>query len=188
MLLFSIARTNALFAGDNQDLVLHIYAAGSQIDATINKQTSTEIAATSEDEIDDAEVDDPVYNGSDDGSDDDGIDDDGSDDDGSDDDGSDDNGDSGIAVGGSGTGNTAVSHSSQSSPATTFHATASATASASAAVVKVAGTFNYLGCQLDSSTARTLSSLSWTGTGLTVERCAAYCNEYQYMGVEFGSQ
>ena len=178
MLLFSIARTNALFAGDNQDLVLHIYAAGSQIDATINKQTSTEIAATSEDEIDDAEVDDPVYNGSDDGS----------DDDGSDDDGSDDNGDSGIAVGGSGTGNTAVSHSSQSSPATTFHATASATASASAAVVKVAGTFNYLGCQLDSSTARTLSSLSWTGTGLTVERCAAYCNEYQYMGVEFGSQ
>ncbi|CAF9939248.1 hypothetical protein IMSHALPRED_001269 [Imshaugia aleurites] len=191
-------------AGDDQDLVLHVYAAGSQIDATINKQTSTEIAATSEDEIDDAEEDDPEYDGEDDGSDDDDDDDDGDDfagdDDGDsdDDDGSDDS-DSGIAVGDSGAGSTTASHSKVSSaatasasqvssPATTSQAAAVTSAAASAAVVESSGTFTYLGCQLDSFTARTLSSLSWTGTGLTVERCASYCSEYQYMGVEFGSQ
>ena len=198
------ARAYAGDAGDDQDLVLHVYAAGSEIDATINKQTSTEIAATSEDEIDDAEEDDPEYDGEDDGSDDDDDDDDGDDfagdDDGDsdDDDGSDDS-DSGIAVGDSGAGSTTASHSKVSSaatasasqvssPATTSQAAAVTSAAASAAVVESSGTFTYLGCQLDSSTARTLSSLSWTGTGLTVERCASYCSEYQYMGVEFGSQ
>lgn len=183
-------------AGDNQDLVLHVYAAGSQIDATIAKQTGTEIAATSEDQIEDAELDDPDYDGSEDdsdGSDDNGDDDsvDDSGDDTGDDTSNDTDGDTGddtsdngaTALGGSGTGTASVPES------TGFSAKASSVAPvASARAVTSSGTFKYIGCQLDSSTSRTLSSLSWAGTELTVERCAAYCAGYQYMGVEFGSE
>ncbi|KAL9066081.1 MAG: hypothetical protein Q9161_007806 [Pseudevernia consocians] len=166
-------------AGDDQELVLHIYAAGSEIDATITKQSGNEIAATSEDQIDDAELDDPDYNGSD-------------GDDG-DDSGDDSDDDSGFAVGGLGTGTASAPGFSTktSAPATMSHVATPASSSAPAAsptAVMTSGTFNYLGCELDSSTSRTLSSLSWAGTGLTVERCASYCATYQYMGVEFGSE
>ena len=186
---------NAAFAGDNEELVLHIYAAGSEIDSTITKQTSTEIAATSEDQIDQAEEDDPDYNdfidGDDDG--DDGDDDDDNDDgddtgDASGDDGED---DSGAAVGGSGSGSVSTSRGSATTasalPNVATPASSSAP-SASATAVPSAGTFKYLGCSVDSSTSRTLSSLSWAGTGLSVERCASYCSAYVYMGVEFGSE
>lgn len=192
-------------AGDNQDLVIHVYAAGSQIDATINKQTSTEIAATSEDQIDDAELDDPDYD--DDGD----YDDYDGDDDG--DDGDDGFGDdTGVASGtgtatgagivSTGTGTASAAKSTglvtkiSSTPVSTSPVAvsssspplSSSSAAASANVVMSSGTFNYIGCELDSSTSRTLSSLSWAGTGLTVERCASYCAAYQYMGVEFGAE
>lgn len=171
-----------MLAGDNQDLVLHIYAAGSQIDATILQQTGTEIAATSEDQIINAETDDPEYNGSQydtgnytgDAS----------------------GGDSGIAFGASATGTASMPQSTSfatkvSAPATTSQVAIPASSSAPVVIANVvmnSGTFNYFGCELDSSTSRTLSSLSWVGTGLTVERCASYCAKYQYMGVEFGSE
>ena len=185
--MFKEVGTHALYAGDEQELVLHIYAAGSQIDATITKQSGTEIAATSEDQIDDAELDDPDYNGSD------GDDGDDTGDDSDDDSEDNDDDDSGFAVGGLGTGTaSAPGFSTKTSAAATMsHVATPASSSAPAAsptTVMTSGTFNYLGCELDSSTSRTLSSLSWAGTGLTVERCASYCATYQYMGVEFGSE
>ena len=164
-----------VLAGDDQDLVLHIYAAGSEIDATINQQTKTQIAATSEEQIDTAEEDDPAFYGS----------------------GNDTDSDIGAVLGGldnsttngttDGATNSATNGATTSATSATNGAT-SAPVLSSASVVKTSLTFNYVACESDSTTARTLSSLSWAGTGLTVERCAAYCAEYKYMGVEFGSQ
>lgn len=165
-----------VLAGDDQDLVLHIYAAGSQIDATINEQTKTQIAATSEDQIDAAEEDDPAFNGS----------------------GNDTDSDIDAILNGLGNSttngttddatNSATTGATNSATNSAASRAASAPVSSSASVVKTSLTFNYLACESDSTTARTLSSLSWAGTGLTVQRCAAYCAEYKYMGVEFGSQ
>ena len=159
--------------GDYYELVLHIYATGSQIDTTIKMQNKTDIAATSEDEVDAADADDPNP------------------DDGGDDyDGADDGIDALL-----GNSTTNATTNGADTGATTGGAANGATnngspapASSSASVVKTSSTFNYIACEADSATSRTLSSLSWSGTNLTVERCAAYCTEYKYMGVEFGSQ
>lgn len=148
-------------------------------------------------------MDDPDYNDFIDGGD--NTDYDGSDysDDNTDDDSGDDSGDdtdddtgdnSGVAVGGAGIGSISTSPRSATkiSTATALSHVAtlisSSVAAASATAVPSAGTFNYLGCSIDSFTSRTLSSLSWSGTGLSVERCASYCAAYKYMGVEFGSE
>ncbi len=166
--------THAICLGDDQDLVLHMYAAGSQLDDIVKQQNKNAIAVTSEDEVDEAEMDDPDYDGDDDIY--------------------------GDAINGtaSGTGTNAGGNAVTTSVAglgshvTSTPAAAapvtSTPATAAAKVVSSSGSFKYVGCELDSSTSRTLSSLSWSGTGLTVERCAAYCAEYQYMGVEFGSE
>ena len=168
-----------VLAGDDQDLVLHIYAAGSQIDTTINQQTKTQIAATSEVQIDTAEEDDPAFSS-----------------------GNVTDSDIDATLNGLGNGTTDGATNSSTNGATngatnsatngaTNTATNSATnsgTSAPASVVQKSSTFNYVACESDSTTARTLSSLSWAGTELTVQRCAAYCAEYKYMGVEFGSQ
>ena len=172
--------TYFVHAGDNEELVLHIYATGSQIDGTIKKETSTNIAATSEDEIDDAEIDDPDFD---------------------DIEGGGDFGDgagfsngtavsSGMPVS-SGTPNPKVTTSAAqiASSVSSAAPVSSAVAAGAAKAVPSSGTFKYLGCQADSSSSsHTLSSLQWSGTGLTVQRCAAYCAQYQYMGVEAGSQ
>ena len=159
------------------------------IDSTILEQNSAQIAATSEDQIDLAEEDDPVYNGTDssaysngtypalNGTDaglndtDSGIFDDGDD--------SDDISAADDIAGNSTTGSSGTTTSAAPAPAVT---------TAAAAIVQKAGTFSYVGCEADSATSRTLSSLSWAGTELSVERCATYCAAYQYMGVEFGSE
>ena len=52
-------RAYAVSAGDMEALVLHIFATGSEIDSTLKQQTSTEIAVTSEEEVEEAELDDP---------------------------------------------------------------------------------------------------------------------------------
>ena len=169
--------------GDFGELVLHIYASGSQIDQTLKQQTKTEIAATSEDEVDAADADDPdpADGGDDYGGDGDDI-------------------DALIGDVGNSTTNGTTSGATNDTTAGTGSGAAngatngatnggtSAPASSSASVVKTSSTFSYIACEADSSTSRTLSSLSWSGTNLTVERCAAYCTEYKYMGVEFGSQ
>ena len=169
--------------GDFYELVLHIYASGSQIDKTLKQQTKTEIAATSEDEVDAAAEDDP---NPDDGGEGDGG--DGGDD--SDIDGllgSLGNSTSNDTTNGATSGGTNGASNSATNGATNGAANGAASAPV-ASVVKTSSTFNYIACEADSATSRTLSSLSWSGTNLTVERCAAYCSEYKYMGVEFGSQ
>lgn len=47
--------------------------------------------------------------------------------------------------------------------------------------------WGYLGCNYDSPY-RALKNLSWSGDGLSLERCAEYCVEYPYFGVESGRE
>ena len=173
-----------MYAGDNEDLVLHLYAAGSEIDDTIKQQTSTSIAATGEDEIDDAEIDDPLYNGDGDG------------------------GASNATTAANGATTAADSATTAANsvaadlvgsgtptasvisrvPATTAASVASQAPSVAPEIVQGPGTFDYFGCLLDSSDSRALTSKNWSGTGLTVQRCADFCSDYKYMGVEFGAE
>ncbi|KAL8690256.1 MAG: hypothetical protein Q9218_004253 [Villophora microphyllina] len=48
--------------------------------------------------------------------------------------------------------------------------------------------WTYYGCNYDDSQNRALGNLSWSGQNLSVQRCADYCEEYKYMGVEFGEE
>ena len=150
---------------------MHLFAAGSEIDKTINQQTTTQIAATSEDEINNAEIDDPAYGAGGDGF-----------------FGSSDPFNETYA------GNSTIGDGVPASAAAVPAASAAAPAAPAvpvaslATVVGVYGSFKYLGCQVDTSVAPTLSSLAWSGTELTVQRCGDYCAAYQYMGLEQGSQ
>ena len=160
-------RADAVSAGDNEALVLHLYATGSEIDKTIKQQTSTEIAATNEDEVQEAELDDPVYQ----------------DIDGGIDDGAD---NSTIANSTSAAGSGTAADGQAQQPSTSN--TAAVPNAAPPQTVQKSSTFSYTGCEVDNTNSRTLSSKQWSGQNLTVERCAAYCSQYQYMGVEFGSE
>ena len=165
-------RAHAISAGDNEALVLHLYATGSEIDKTMKQQTSTEIAATSEDAVEQAEVDDPVYQDLYDGL------------------------GSNYTDGNYTDGNyTDSNYTSTTNDSTSTDGQIQASTSnaptvpvAAPQTVQKSGTFSYTGCEADSTNSRTLSSKAWSGQNLTVERCADYCSGYQYMGVEFGSQ
>ena len=151
-------------------LVLHLYASGSEIDQTLKQQTSTEIAATSEDEVEEAELDDPEYqdvvSGFDDG-------------------GTNSTGTNSTGTNSTSTASNDTTADGQLPPSTSNTATVAA---AAPQTVKKSATFSYTGCEADNANSRTLSSKQWSGQNLTVERCADYCSGYQYMGVEFGSQ
>ena len=123
-------------------------------------QSSTEIAATSEEEVEEAELDDPEYQDIDDGIDD---------------------GSSNSTF----TASNGTATDGQVQPSSSNTATV---ANAAPQTVKTSGSFSYTGCEADNANSRTLSSLQWSGQNLTVERCADFCSGYQYMGVEFGSQ
>ena len=161
-------------AGDNEALVLHLYAPGSEIEKTIKAQTSVQIAATNEEEIEDAELSDPVYQ-----------------------DFADDFGD-GINNFTSSAGNDSTTTGDDGTSTTADGTTTGGEAQPVSSdppniqnvpqAVPSAGTFSYTGCSVDSASSRTLSSVPWKGDGLTVQRCATYCAQYQYMGVEFGSE
>ena len=166
-----VRRAYALSAGDNEALVLHLYAPGSEIEKTIKQQTSTQIAATNEEEVEDAELDDPEYqdviSGLDDGT----------------------NNftstfSNDTAADGTATDGTAADGSGQPS---TSNPPAAAVVAAPQTVPK-SGTFSYTGCEVDNANSRSLSSKPWSGQNLTVERCADFCSGYQYMGVEAGSE
>ena len=170
-----------------EDLVLHLYATGSEIDKTVKQQTSSQIAATSEEEIEDAEVDD---DGTGDAVYDDYVD-DGTGDSTSTGGDTDSGIDSGTGSGsgsGAGAGTGTVTGTGGQVTANPQAPNIAPVTNAKPQIVQSSGTFGYFGCQLDNANSRTLSSLSWQGEGLTVQRCAAYCAAYQYMGVEFGSQ
>ena len=165
--LFRNRRAHAISAGDNEALVLHLYATGSEIDKTMKQQTSTEIAATSEDAVEQAEVDDPVYQDL----------------------------YGGLDSNFTNSNYTDSNYTDTTSDSTSTDGQIQATTSNAAALpvaapqtVQKSGTFSYTGCEADNANSRTLSSKAWSGQNLTVERCADYCSGYQYMGVEFGSQ
>ena len=160
-------RAHAITAGDNEALVLHLYATGSDIDKTMKQQTSTEIAATSEDAVEEAELDDPVYQDFNDG----------------------------LDSNFTNSNYTDSNYTSTTNDSTSTDGQIQASTSKAPTVpvaapqtVQKSGTFSYTGCEADSTNSRTLSSKAWSGQNLTVERCADYCSGYQYMGVEFGSQ
>jgi hypothetical protein len=48
--------------------------------------------------------------------------------------------------------------------------------------------YTYVGCQNDSTTARTLSSLVITSPALTVELCTSFCAGYTYFGLEYADE
>ena len=166
-----------LCAGDNEALVLHLYAPGSEIEKTIKAQTSVQIAATNEEEIEDAELDDPIYQDVADDFD------DGSNSttagDGTTTDGTTANGTTADGTTADGTTTGGQAQPVSSNPPTIAN---------TPQTVPTSGTFSYTGCSVDSASSRTLSSVPWKGDGLTVQRCATYCSQYQYMGVEFGSE
>ncbi len=43
---------------------------------------------------------------------------------------------------------------------------------------------SYSGCYAQSVGDQLLKSKSWTGSGLTIERCAAHCSDYDFFAVE----
>ncbi|KAL8801635.1 MAG: hypothetical protein Q9182_004320 [Xanthomendoza sp. 2 TL-2023] len=53
-------------------------------------------------------------------------------------------------------------------------------------VAAVPSGWAYLGCNWDSRYNRQLNSLSWAGENLGIARCAAYCDSFNYFGVENG--
>jgi hypothetical protein len=48
--------------------------------------------------------------------------------------------------------------------------------------------YTYVGCQSDSTTARTLGSLVITSPALTVELCTSFCAGYTYFGLEYADE
>ncbi|KAL8809701.1 MAG: hypothetical protein Q9200_003195 [Gallowayella weberi] len=55
-------------------------------------------------------------------------------------------------------------------------------------VAAVPSGWAYLGCNWDSRYNRQLKSLSWAGENLGIARCAAYCDSFNYFGVENGEE
>ncbi|MCJ1472308.1 hypothetical protein MMC13_000955 [Lambiella insularis] len=48
--------------------------------------------------------------------------------------------------------------------------------------------YTYAGCYTDSVGARVLSNASLSGSAMTLEKCAAFCEGYLYWGTEYGQQ
>ncbi|CAO1597760.1 hypothetical protein XANCAGTX0491_001557 [Xanthoria calcicola] len=48
--------------------------------------------------------------------------------------------------------------------------------------------YEYLGCHNDYPSNRQLTKLSWAGANLSIERCARYCHDYDFFGVESGRE
>ncbi|RMY20632.1 hypothetical protein D0867_03872 [Hortaea werneckii] len=81
--------------------------------------------------------------------------------------------------------------SSASTTSAVSSAMASETPTAYPAPDAFVGTFEYLACYNDSVTNRTLQGAYLFGTNLqnlTLERCAAFCDDVQYFGVEYAQE
>jgi hypothetical protein len=48
--------------------------------------------------------------------------------------------------------------------------------------------FNYIGCQTDVVTDRTLDAQSLSGNGMKIEPCNAFCTGYTYLGLEWSQE
>lgn len=62
------------------------------------------------------------------------------------------------------------------------------TSSPSPFAVTKAGSFAYQGCYTEGNSARALSAASTASGDMTVEKCAAFCLGYSYMGVEYSTE
>jgi hypothetical protein len=80
-----------------------------------------------------------------------------------------------------------TSSSSVSVSSTTLSTSTTATTSASSVPSGISA-YSYVACWTDIVTTRTLNASSEVDYGLTVERCALFCNEYTYFGVEYGRE
>ncbi|KAL8689037.1 MAG: hypothetical protein Q9218_005195 [Villophora microphyllina] len=92
-----------------------------------------------------------------------------------------------------GTNVTASAASSSSSSTGTATAapsgTSSSTSTPSAPVaVPTASGFAYQGCYTEGASGRALGDSATAYSGMTVEKCAAFCSGYAYMGVEYSSE
>ena len=54
--------------------------------------------------------------------------------------------------------------------------------------VQTAGVFNYSGCYTEATTGRALSGTTIANNAITVEKCAAFCAAYTYMGIEYSNE
>ncbi|KAL8708971.1 MAG: hypothetical protein Q9220_006179 [cf. Caloplaca sp. 1 TL-2023] len=80
---------------------------------------------------------------------------------------------------------TSTSASLTSSISTTATATTSTTGPAA---VQTAGSFTFKGCYSEGTSGRALTATSKVSSTMTVEICAAFCQGYAYMGVEYSSE
>lgn len=68
---------------------------------------------------------------------------------------------------------------------TTTH---SSNTAAGPVAVPTASPFTYQGCYTEGTSTRALSAVSTASGDMTVEKCAAFCNGYSYMGTEYSSE
>ncbi|KAL8832686.1 MAG: hypothetical protein Q9170_004784 [Blastenia crenularia] len=81
------------------------------------------------------------------------------------------------------------SSASASGTATATSSSASSTGTPSAPVaVPTASGFAYQGCYTEATSGRALGDSQTAYTGMTVEKCAAFCSSYTYMAVEYMSE
>lgn len=66
--------------------------------------------------------------------------------------------------------------------------TSTTSSSTGPAAVQTAGTFAYQGCYSEGTNVRALAATNTASGTMTVEVCAAFCNGYTYMGVEYSSE
>lgn len=52
----------------------------------------------------------------------------------------------------------------------------------------VVGDFFYVGCQTEGDGVRTLPAATHADDDMTLEMCAAFCNSYNFFGVEYGRE
>lgn len=84
---------------------------------------------------------------------------------------------------------TIASPSSASSTSTATSASSSSTGTpATPVAVPTAPGFAYQGCYTEATNGRALGDAQTAYTGMTVEKCAAYCSGYTYMAVEYMSE
>ncbi|MCJ1369596.1 hypothetical protein MMC20_000808 [Loxospora ochrophaea] len=83
---------------------------------------------------------------------------------------------------------TASSGTSTLSSATSTVTSTSSTPSSTGPVIAVIPGYNYSGCYTEATSARALASAAHVANNMTVEYCAQLMQQYQFFGVEYGSE
>ncbi|KAL8837213.1 MAG: hypothetical protein Q9176_005844 [Flavoplaca citrina] len=83
---------------------------------------------------------------------------------------------------------TVTSTTSRSSQTGTSTATSASSTATGPSAVQTAGTFAHQGCYSEGTNVRALGDTLTASDTMTVEKCAAFCQGYTYMGVEYSSE